>query len=111
MNMTINDNILSLLNDTPSAIILALAERVKQRRLELNWTQKLLASKAGLPIATYRRFERTGEVSLRGLVMLSAALDCKDDFDALFTDNKYQSIDDVLNADTDNNRKKGTKNE
>ena len=111
MNMTINDNIMSLLNDTPSTIILALAERVKQRRLELNWTQKLLAAKAGRPIATYRRFERTGEVSLRGLVMLSAALDCKDDFDALFADKKYQSIDDVLNADTDNNRKKGTKNE
>jgi len=111
MNMIVNDNILSLLNDTPSAIMLSVAQRVKQRRLELNWTQKFLASKSGIPVATYRRFERTGEVSLRGLVLLSIALGCKGDFYALFADKKYQNIDDLLSADIDTNRKKGTKNE
>lgn len=109
--MTTSNNILSLLDATPSATMLSVAQRVKQRRLELNWTQKLLASKAGIPIATYRRFERTGEVSLRSLILLSVALGCKGDFETLFADRQYQNIDDLLNANSDNSRKRGARNE
>jgi hypothetical protein len=35
-----NDNILSLIENTPDLILINIAERVKQRRLELNWTQQ-----------------------------------------------------------------------
>ena len=62
----ITDNILALLNKTPESILVSIAGRVKLRRLDKNWTQKLLASKAGIPLATYRRFELKGEISLRG---------------------------------------------
>ncbi|MBP1615224.1 MAG: hypothetical protein H6Q13_2672 [Bacteroidetes bacterium] len=48
MNNDINNNILSLLDKTPTSILTTIATRVKQRRLEMNWTQKFVASKAGI---------------------------------------------------------------
>lgn len=63
-----NDNILALINKTPDTLMQNIAEGVKQRRLELNWTQKILATKAGIPLPTYRRFKSHSEISLLGLV-------------------------------------------
>ena len=39
MENEINDNILSLINKTPDSLMTGVAERVKQRRLEKDWTQ------------------------------------------------------------------------
>lgn len=70
---------------------------MKERRLELNLTQAELARKAGLPLPTYRKFERTGVVAFPKLLQVAFALDALDDFDALFSQRKYLSTDDVLN--------------
>ena len=110
MNDGINNNILSLIDKTPASILSDLALRVKQRRLERNWTQKFVASKAGMPLATYRRFESKGEVSLRGLVMIAIALGAEDDFLTLFSRQNYQSIDDLVNKKAESQRKRGGKN-
>jgi transcriptional regulator with XRE-family HTH domain len=72
--MTLNDNILSFIKQTPNAVQTGIAERVKLRRLESALTQKELAARAGIPLPTFRRFERTGEISLRALIMLGFAL-------------------------------------
>ena len=91
-------------------IALQIAARVKARRLELNLTQEGLASRAGVKFATYRRFEQTGEISLRGLLQVGFALNCLDEFNDLFAQKQYQSLDDVLNEQRVN-RKRGKKNE
>ena len=102
---------ISLLNvANPSDIALQIAARVKARRLELNLTQEGLASRAGVKFATYRRFEQTGEISLRGLLQVGIALNCLDEFNDLFAQKQYQSLDDVLNEQRVN-RKRGKKNE
>lgn len=88
-----------------------IAERVKQRRLEKGWTQKMLAAKAGLSLPSYRRFELLGEIPLRSLVMLAFALDMTDEFETLFNSRTYQSIDDILKAEQPKQRKRGHKNE
>ena len=106
----INDNILFLLDKTPDSILNSISVRIKERRLEKNWTQKFLASKAGMPIATYRRFEREGEVSLRGLVMIAIALEMDGDFDALFTTKGYQSIDELIESNEQKPRKRANNN-
>jgi len=111
MNDGINNTILSLIDKTPTSILSAIASRIKQRRLEMNWTQKFIASKAGMPLATYRRFESKGEVSLRGLVMIAIALDAEDDFSTLFAMQNYQSIEDLVNKKAESKRKRGGKNE
>ncbi len=95
---------------TPNEVALQIAARVKVRRLELNLTQEGLATRAGVKFSTYRRFEQTGEISLRGLLQIGFALNAMSDFNVLFMQKKYQSLDDVLN-EQQVTRKRGKKNE
>lgn len=95
---------------TPGDVVKQIAARVKARRLELNLTQEGMATRAGLKFATYRRFEQTGEISLKGLLQIGFVLNALADFDALFAQKQYQSLDDVLNEQSVA-RKRGKKNE
>lgn len=106
-----NDNILAYISNTPDTLMQSIAERVRQRRLGLNWTQKLLAAKAGIPLATYRRFESLGEISLRGLVMIAISLGAEDDLGQLFSAKNYQSIDELIDSTKNEQRKRATRNE
>ena len=103
------NNILSFNTSNPNEVAIQIAGRVKARRLELNLTQEGLASRAGVKFATYRRFEQTGEISLRGLLQIGFALNCLNEFNALFAQKQYQSLDDVMN-ESNANRKRGKKN-
>lgn len=94
----------------PKEIALQIAARAKARRLELNLTQDGMATRAGVKFATYRRFEQTGEISLRGLLQVGFALNSLSEFDNIFTQKQYQSLDDVLN-EQNFTRKRGKKHE
>lgn len=104
MNNIIAFNVIS-----PNEVALQIASRVKARRLELDLTQEGLATRAGVKFATYRRFEQTGEISLRGLLQIGFALNALSEFDTLFAQKQYQSLDDVLNEQSAS-RKRGKKN-
>lgn len=93
----------------PGRIAQEIADRVRARRLELDLTQEGMATRAGVKFATYRRFEQTGEISLRGLLQVAFALNMLSDFDALFARPQYESLDDVL-SDERVARKRGSKN-
>ncbi len=104
------NNIMAFNLSNPGDVAIQIAARVKARRLELNLTQEGLATRAGVKFATYRRFEQTGEISLRGLLQIGFALNALSEFDALFAQKQYQSLDDVLNEQSVI-RKRGKKNE
>lgn len=104
------NNIVAFTISNPSDIALQIVARVKARRLELDLTQEGLAARAGVKFATYRRFEQTGEISLKGLLQVGFALNALTDFDALFAQKQYQTLDDVLNEQSVT-RKRGKKNE
>jgi len=104
------DNILALDIDNPREVAKQVAARVKARRLEMNLTQEGLAVRAGVKFATYRRFERTGEISFRNLLQIGFAMNALDDFQEIFTGRRYQSLDDVLNESV-KTRRRGKKNE
>ncbi|MDR0852989.1 MAG: helix-turn-helix transcriptional regulator [Clostridiales Family XIII bacterium] len=87
------------------------ASRVRQRRLELNLTQKGLAERAGIPLATYRRFESIGEISLRNLVLIATAFGMVDGILNLFAERRYENIDEVITYRARAPRKRGRKNE
>ena len=108
--MDITNNILSFDIISPDGKAKALAERVKTRRLEMNLTQEGLSVRSGLPLATYRRFERTGKISLEGLLHIAYALDALNDFDQLFASRKFVTLDEALEANQ-KNRKRGKRNE
>ena len=109
MNNDIADNILSLIGRTPDEMMRSISQRVKERRLEKNFTQMTLASRAGLTLASYRRFELTGEISLRSLVMIASALDMTSEFETLFSTPTYQSIDQLLKLTNNPKRKRGSR--
>ncbi len=104
------NNILAFNISTPNEVAQQIAMRVKARRLELNLTQEGLATRAGLKFSTYRRFEQTGEISLKGLLRVGLALNALSDFNGLFAQKQYRSLDDVLN-EQQRTRKRGKKNE
>jgi len=104
------NNIIAINFSTPDEVALQMAARVKARRLELNLTQEGLAARAGIRFATYRRFEQTGEISLKGLLRIGFALNALAEFDTLFAQKQYRSLDEVLNEQSIT-RKRGQKNE
>lgn len=82
---------------TPNSIAASLAERVRTRRKERKLTQAETARRSGVSLASLKRFEQTGEISLRSLIRIAIALECDDDFEQLFTRKFYASIEDVIN--------------
>ena len=102
------DNILSVIVEMPQEVAVQIARRVKTRRLEMNLTQEGLCVRAGIKLPTYRRFERTGEISLKGLLQIAFALNALRDFEVLFAQKQYQSLDEVL-AESNVKRKRGRK--
>lgn len=109
-NPTFMNNIMAFNISTPNDVARQIAARVKERRLELDLTQEGMAARSGVKFATYRRFEQTGEISLKGLLQVGFALNALSDFDALFSQKQYQSLDDLLNEQSVI-RKRGKKNE
>lgn len=107
----LEDNILSITNNTPGSILKSVSEKVRARRLEKNLTQRAFASRAGLSFGTYKRFEACGEISFRGLIMIANALGMTDDFKELFGTGTYQSMDDLINMNKVQKRQRGGRNE
>lgn len=93
---------------TPLDICLTVAAKLKSRRLDLNLTQTGMANRAGVNIETYRKFERTGQISLQNLVKLAIALNMEDDFSSLFARKQFQQLDDLISAEQ-TKRKRGKK--
>lgn len=72
------------------------AARVRARRKERKLTQADLAKKAGMSLASYRRFEQTGRVAFLSLCNIAIALNCEGDLDELFSRRQYNSIQEVI---------------
>lgn len=79
--MVIINKMLSL--KTTHEVARELAARIRTRRLNQGWTQAETAARAGLRLATYVHFERTGEIALRRLLKLFDILGLLEQFDAI----------------------------
>ena len=106
----LSENNFILEDFNPGAIMRKLAGRVKQNRLELNLSQFALAAKSGVSMGSLKRFEHSGEISLKNLVLLAVALDSTEEFSSLFNKQQYQSIDELLNKKKSGIAKRGRRN-
>lgn len=59
---------------TPLRLARMIAARMKGERLRLGLSQQALATRAGIPLTTYRRLERTGEGSIENLLAILIAV-------------------------------------
>jgi transcriptional regulator with XRE-family HTH domain len=95
---------------TPGEIGRMLASRVRAMRLQRGWTQQELAERAGLTLATYRRFERTGRIALERLLRIAVILDARAGFDELFAMPPAQSLAELAERTQPQTRQRGRRN-
>jgi len=84
-----------------------LARKAKQLRLVRSWKQSTLAERSGVTLASLRRFERTGQVSLANLLRLSLALGRLGDFESILRQPEAASLRELEAAATGPTRKRG----
>jgi len=75
---------------------MALANRVKQTRIRRSITQEELAERSGVSFGSVKRFEQTGEISLKHLILISKVLRCSEQWDELFSLSNYESMEELL---------------
>ncbi|MCQ2914530.1 MAG: helix-turn-helix transcriptional regulator [Alphaproteobacteria bacterium] len=77
----------------------AIALRAKTVRLKQNLTQEGLSLRSGVSLGSIKRFERTGEISLKSLIDIALALGNINDLELLFKiDDKPVSLFDNKNT-------------
>ncbi len=91
----------------PEQVSTTLAARVKEIRLARGWKQATLAQRSGVSLASLRRFEETGKVSLQNLLDLAFALNRLDDFEALFQGPRASSLAELEASEKRLTRKRG----
>lgn len=80
---------------TPSEMQDRVRAAARDRRLALGLTQSDLATRSGVPLATLKRFEQKGQISLASLLALADALDAMEGFGALFPAVEATRLDDL----------------
>ncbi|WP_289183666.1 helix-turn-helix domain-containing protein [uncultured Dubosiella sp.] len=73
-----------------------LSKRERKLRRKMKISQQEMASRSGVSLGSIKRFEQTGEISLRSLLRIAFVLGCLDDFDQVFTRKHYRSIQEVI---------------
>ena len=84
--------------DTPETVMRNIAEQARARRLQVGFTQEGLANRSGVSYGTLKKFEHTGQISLKSLLKIALVLDVLDDFKTLFVKNttSFESLDELL---------------
>lgn len=83
---------------SPYDIAKEFVEKIKQKRKMLKISQVQLATKSGVSLGSIKRFESKHEISLNSLIKILIALNLEKDFENLFTQKTYYSIDEVING-------------
>jgi len=96
---------------SPSKAQIKIAEHIRARRLSMGLTQEGLAERSGVPLATLRKFEQKGSVSMGSFLKLLMVVGGMEQIIDVLKPSKpvFKSIDEVL-KDTDNkSRTRGRK--
>lgn len=88
-----------------------LAKNVRNRRLSMELTQEGLAERSGVPLATLRKFEQKGTISLESFLKLLMVVGGLENVIEVLKPEKpnFTSIDDVLKDMNTTSRKRGRK--
>ena len=95
---------------TPLEMQKKIATAARAKRLSLNLSQQTLSKKSGVSHGTLKKFEYTGEISLKSLLKLALTLGSIDDFSSLFAPNQPEqalSLDSLIKENP--TRKRGRK--
>ncbi len=82
---------------TPKEIQTDIALRIKDIRKRRKLSQQRLAEKSGVSLGSVKRFENTGEISLKSLIKIALALEIDDEISGLFAEVPFLSIEEIIN--------------
>jgi len=95
---------------TPHEMALHIATQLRTKRLSLNLSQKTLSERSSVSYGVIKKFEHTGQISLKSLLKLALTLGSMKEFEYLFSsDNAAHeniSLDSLIK---EKNRKRGRK--
>ena len=80
---------------SPELVAQDLARRLRELRLRREWTQQELAERSGISTPTVKLFERTGQITLKRLLLMARSLDALAEFDQLFMPPVAESLDEL----------------
>ncbi|RYZ74792.1 MAG: XRE family transcriptional regulator [Proteobacteria bacterium] len=78
------DNMLSLNDKMPKETQIHIANALKELRLSRSLTRETLETMSGVSASSIKRFESTGEISLKSLLNICLSLGVLSRFDGLF---------------------------
>ena len=81
---------------TSSEITFQIAQRLHDIRRRRKISQQKLSELSGVSLGSVKRFERTGEISLKSLALLAGALHLEQHLEALFQDVPPESIEEII---------------
>ena len=90
----------TLLSDqkTSSEIDSIIASRIRKIRRRRKISQTDLSKRSGVSLGSLKRFEQTGEISLKSLTNIAIALDIEDELLSLFEEAPFLSIEEIING-------------
>jgi len=94
--------IMNIILKSPQGIAKEVASRIREARLDKNWTQASLSERSGVSLSVLKKFEKEGKIAFLSLIKLSMVLRLHLDFEKLlFRDvtQKYKSVDELVEAD------------
>ncbi len=80
---------------TPNKIQKLLSQRIRRLRLINEWTQVELAERSGISLASLKRFESTGKISLERLLLLAWTFGRLDEFTSLLEEPEIMTLADI----------------
>ena len=75
-----------------------IANNVRARRKGRGLSMEGLAEMSGVSYGSIRRFEASGEISLKSLIKIAIVLDSADAFEQLFERGQPQSIQEIIDG-------------
>jgi transcriptional regulator with XRE-family HTH domain len=77
---------------TPKELMEAYALRVKKLRKSRKWTQEEFSERSGVALGTFRKFERTGVISLESFLLICQALGTLADLEEFMKEDTSQDL-------------------
>lgn len=89
---------ITLKQKMPKEIQTNIALRIRDIRKRRRLSQQSLAEKSGVSLGSVKRFENTGEISLKSLIKIAIALEIDDELSELFAEVPFLSIEEIING-------------
>ena len=88
-----------------------LVDNFRERRLQMNLTQEVLAERSGVPLPTLRKFEQKGLLSLNSFLKLLSVVGGLEEMVGVLKpkEQNFKSIDDILKSEEKPIKKRGSR--